>query len=277
MSNPSQQPPLKVAAWCIPRSLSSVLTQSITSQGNAEVFFEYYATAAHGGPEKIFKTPGNMPNDVREPLHSFQYVKDQLEADYPSREIVFVKDMAYAVDGRYDKLPHGYIHTFLTRHPGRVFPSLVRLAASFPPMLGEVKYHEISPSPGQSYKEQWDLFQYVTNELKQPAIVIDADDLIANPASIMKQYCDKIGFKFTDDLLTWEPDLVTKHKWNIAQTQLMANQFIGHYRRAFGSTSFEGGDSLHEINYDNENDDVKASIEYCLPFYEKLLKNKINP
>ncbi len=276
MSDSSKTPALRVVAWGVPRSLSSVFTQCISSKNNVEVFFEYFCTAAHGGPEKIYKTPGNLPNDVREKLFTFQYVKDQLEADYPGRDMVFLKGMAYAIDGRYDKLPQGFMHTFLIRHPGRVFPSLVRLAAAFPEMFGEVTHDQINPSAGKSYKEQWDLFQYVTNELKQPAIVIDADDLVANPASIMKQYCDKIGFKFTEDMLTWEPDLVSKHKWNIAQSHLMGNQFLGTYKRAFASTCFQGG-AAKEIKYDNEADDVKASIEFCLPFYTKIAEYKIQP
>ncbi|XP_072030221.1 uncharacterized protein [Amphiura filiformis] len=276
MSDSSKIPPLRVIAWGVPRSLSSVFTQCISSKGNVEVFFESFCTAAHGGPEKIFKTPGNLPDDVREPLMTFQYVKDQLEANYPGRDMVFLKGMAYAIADRYDKLPEGFLHTFLIRHPGRVFPSLVRLAACFPPFMGEVDFNQINPSPGKSYKEQWDLFQYVTNELKQPAIVIDADDLVANPASVMKQYCDKIGFKFTDDLLTWEPDLVEKHKWHLAQSHKMGNQFIGTYKRAFASTCFEGG-AAKEMNYDSESDDVKAAIEFCLPFYEKIAKYKILP
>ena len=165
----SKTTPTKAVAWGVPRSLSSVFTQCISSRGNVEVFFEYFATAAHGGPEKIFKTPGNLPNDVREPDFTFQYVKDQLEAEYPGRDMIFLKGMAYAIDGRYDKLPEGFLHTFLIRHPGRVFPSLVRLAGNFPPIFGDVSFKELNPGPGQGYKEQWDLFQYVTKELKQPS------------------------------------------------------------------------------------------------------------
>ena len=279
MTESSKSPskgPVKVAAWGVPRSLSSVLTQCISSKGTAEVFFESYCTAAHGGPEKTFKTPGNMPNSVRNPQFTFKYVKEQLEADYPGRDIVFLKGMAYALCNKYDRLPEGFHHTFLIRHPGRVFPSLVRLAAGFPFIFGKVSFKELNPGPGQGYKEQWDLFQYVTNELKQPAIVVDADDLLANPASVMKQYCDKIGFTFSEDMLSWEPNLVKKQKWHIARSQMLANTIVGQYKRAFASTGFEGRASK-EINYDNESDEVKASIEYCLPFYNQLSEHKINP
>ena len=268
------KPPIKVIAWSVPRSLSSVFTQCLCSRGNAEVFFESFATAAHGGPEKIYKTPGTVPNTVREPAHTFQYVKDNLEADYPGRKLVFLKGMAYAVDGRYDKLPEGFIHTFLIRHPAHVFPSQVKLAKSYPPMFGEISYKELIPVPGETYKEQWDLFQHVTEVLKQEAIVVDANDLVATPGATMKAYCDKIGYPYSDDMLTWEPDQVNKHKWHIANSQVMANTFLGMYKRAFESTCFVGG-AKKEINYENESDEVKASIEFCLPFYEKLAKYKV--
>ena len=273
-NNQTSSPKLRVMLWTPPRSLSSVFTQCVSSRDNVEVFFEVYTCAAHGGPEKKFKTPGGMPNVVREPLYTYDYVKNQLEADYPGRDMVFAKDMADAIDGRYEKIPKGFVHTFLIRHPGRVFPSLVRLAHSAPPFMGKVSFKELNPGAGEGFKELWDLFEYVTNTLKQPAIVVDTDDLVQNPGPIMKQYCKKIGFPYGDDLLQWEPDLVTKNKWHIANSHMMGNQMMGTYKRAFGSTCFEGG-QRKEVNYEDESDEVKESIAFCMPFYEKMLAHKI--
>ena len=45
----------------------------------------------------------------------------------------------------------------------------------------------------------------------QSSVIIDADDLQTNPASILCQYCEVIGIPFKESMLNWEAgDAITK-------------------------------------------------------------------
>ena len=57
---------------------------------------------------------------------AYEFVKSIQEADYPDKQLVFYKDMAYGLQGKYELLPEGYRHTFLIRNPYRAFPSQKR-------------------------------------------------------------------------------------------------------------------------------------------------------
>ena len=55
---------------------------------------------------------------------TYEFVKISMQEDhYPGEQLVFCKDMAYGLQGKYELLPKGYRHTFLIRNPYRAFPS----------------------------------------------------------------------------------------------------------------------------------------------------------
>ncbi len=133
--------------WTMPRSTSTVFLKCFSYLPNTQIFHEPYVCAFHFGPERHpppadsfladdkmgefhqvlddIKSDFPMAFSVRQ--CTFKFLKDELEADYPDKELVFGKDMAYTLDGKYDMLPDGYRHTFLIRNPYRVFPSYKKL------------------------------------------------------------------------------------------------------------------------------------------------------
>ena len=73
--------------------------------------------------------------------------------------------------------------------------------------------------------------------------VIDADDMLDNPAEMIEAYCETVGLKFSPDMLHWEDDENQKRakdafeKWRgfhddaIESTELRPRTHVSHYRR----------------------------------------------
>ena len=62
-------------------------------------------------------------------------------------------------------------------------------------------------------------------------LVIDADELLANPRGIMEHYCKETGLPFEEQMLTWEPGEVKdwmsyKHTHVFKDTLLKSSGFM---------------------------------------------------
>ena len=262
--------PTKIALWCVPRTLSSVFCKSIAEEGNSQVFFECFVGAVHSGPEQTISHPV-IGNVVSEPNFTYKYVKDEMEKELPEKELYFVKDMGYALAGRYDSLPDGYQHTFLMRHPARVFKSHALLMKK----IGMPTMKSFLPK-GYAFKELYDLYEYVTKELKQKSVVIDAEDLKANPKGIMSAYCHATGIPFQEDMLSWSPEVPNPKAWKAPPTCWIGNQMFGMYKEAFESTEFRSSDPK-PIDMGELSGEVKECVEFCMPYYEKLREVCLKP
>ncbi|KAK0658166.1 hypothetical protein DIS24_g4938 [Lasiodiplodia hormozganensis] len=119
--------------------------------------------------------------------------------------------------------------TFLIRHPRNSIPSYYR--CTIPPLDDITGFHNFMPSEA-GYDELRRTFDYlksiglvgpkiagqetngeVNGTVKPPfgaepveICVIDADDLLDNPAGIIKRYCESVGIEYTPDMLTWDND-----------------------------------------------------------------------
>ena len=103
--NRNSSSPNKVAIWSVPRSLSTVLTRSISTPSNCEVYFEYYGTACCFGPERICSPPAFRGQPPKQPEFTFDWVKKTVEKDHHGRDLILLKDPAYTVkkDGEYSR------------------------------------------------------------------------------------------------------------------------------------------------------------------------------
>ncbi|XP_072041307.1 uncharacterized protein [Amphiura filiformis] len=272
--------PNKVALWCVPRSLSTVFCKSIAEVENSVIFLEYYIAAAHSGPEQIISVSSH-PNDpvigrigryVPEPNFTYAYVKEEIESEAQGKELYFVKDMAYALGGEFGRLPEGYQHTFLMRHPAHVFESYNILMTE---KMGMPSLKSVLPQ-GFAFKEIYDLYEYVTKELKQMSVIIDADDLKANPEGIMRSYCDATGISFSKSMLSWKPEVLPPHpsKWKASSINWLQNRMFGLYKEALGSSEFKRSDSK-PINIEALSGEVKECTEFSLPYYNKLFELRL--
>ena len=263
--------PNKVALWCVPRSLSSVFCKCVANVENSRIIFEYYTAACHSGPEQTITHPGTPPGKIFEPEFTYKYVKEQLEQETTGIELYFLKDMAHGLAGDFTRLPDGYQHTFLMRHPARVFKSFQIMSKK----LGVPKMKQYMPD-GCGYKELWELHEYVTKVLKQKSVVLDADDLKVNPEVTVRRYCEATGIPFQESMLSWEPESPNPSTWKAPASSWFANQMFGIFKAAFESTGFVAGNPAQIVTEDLSAE-VMECVEFSMPYYEKLREVCLKP
>ena len=127
-----------------------------------------------------------------------------------------------------------YRWTFIIRHPRSSIPSLYRLSM---PASGEATgWHYYLPQEA-GYRELRVLFDYLlSHKLIEPnhVCLIDADDLIAQPAKIIERYCKYIGIDYRPEMLRWNTEEDKAH----ADEVFASPKWIAFHRDALESTGF---------------------------------------
>ncbi|KAF4546180.1 uncharacterized protein LTHEOB_4177 [Lasiodiplodia theobromae] len=103
--------------------------------------------------------------------------------------------------------------TFLIRHPRHSLPSYHR--CTVPPLAAVTGWSHYLPSE-VGYGELQRLFDYLrgvgivsagqggsSSEEAVEVCVIDADDLLDDPAGVVRQYCESVGIEFRPGMLRW--------------------------------------------------------------------------
>ncbi|XP_072015544.1 uncharacterized protein [Amphiura filiformis] len=266
MSTSEKPNRVRVVVWTVPRSGSTVFIKSVTSNGDVKGFFEPYAVAEHYGPEGRLKLPEGGPE---EPTYTVEAVKGWLEADDTSARSVFVKDLAYAVDGRYHVMPKGYRNSFLIRKPISVFKSYYRVCSR---MTGdpEQNYRDWLPKDVNIFKCLSDLVEYVESNLKEDFCILDVEDVMKNPAEMMKKYCDNVGLIYNEGLLHWEQGTPDEDTWVMGKAIREAEAELQWGTNCTTSTGWGKGIKQPPAEGEVFPKVVYDMAEFALPYYEKL-------
>lgn len=226
--------------------------------------------------------PDVKPGWFHESICTFQWVKQTLEAPYPGKSLVFSKDIGFCITDKLHMLPRGFRHTFLIRHPHKVYPSWKGITW---PLLqkDDIGFRlQDMPEPfcpkRYGYAEMWDLVEYIKQQGDPNPVLIDADDLQASPASIMRQYCDAIGIPFNESMIQWSGDRDLLDDWIINSTFVAVNKISGKggfYEAAFSSTHFKAPSKIPSRS--ELTDDILELVDASMPYYEKLYALRIKP
>jgi hypothetical protein len=113
--------------------------------------------------------------------------------------------------------------TFLIRHPRASIPSYFR--CTVPPLDAVTGFYNFMPSEA-GYDEVRRVFEYLRSigavgprisgqaavdakeggETGVEICVVDADDLLDNPAGMIEAYCKSVGLEYTPEMLKWESE-----------------------------------------------------------------------
>ncbi|XP_077983061.1 uncharacterized protein LOC144437903 [Glandiceps talaboti] len=256
--------------WTAPRCRSTVFERSMRTLEDIRVFHEYFSISAYAGEEKFFQRYTNT-----KPMTNFKFsdVKNLYEGRFPGYKGVFVKDMAYCMVGKEEHIPEGYNHAILIRNPVHALTSLHRTITE-----GDIPEWADGFFPEEAgFRELWNMYEHLTNVKGINPTVIDSDDLLSDPASMMKKYCNIVGFQYTDDMLRWEPENdCEKWTWETDHftwekdwygTVLASSGFIKKSKESMKKT----------IDVSSLPEYVQTAIQDAQPFYEKLYKYRIVP
>jgi len=290
--NSSLSPPRKIYLWSHARSLGTVFLKCLTHIPDTQVINGIFTSCYFFGSETPFKLRDKfivLPEDVdlsEFPLvydgaaSTYDWAESQFKLDYTGKKYIIYKDAPISLQGRHELIPKGFRHTFMIRHPHRMFTSWKRLLISNggSAILEGTNLKEMIETNFNGmfeYKELYDVLVFLQNHPElgdTKPVVMDVDDLLNNPQSVLKQYFNAIDVPFKEEYLYWKPgtDLV-KH-WKVSR-QLIGRGLrggnLGYFKKALVETSeflpaneLPGRDELDE--------DVRACVDMVMPYYEKL-------
>ncbi|XP_033639227.1 branched-chain-amino-acid aminotransferase-like protein 1 [Asterias rubens] len=298
----------RVLLWAIPRTCSSILLKSLSNIPDSQMIFELYSSANFYGPDRreqtthpdrithpeptyegieldgngLLKGPGS---GFKSSICSFEWVKQQLEADYQSKKVIIAKELAHFFNRRYKLIPTGYQHVFLIRNPYKVFPSWKKLLIEFSELSGRKfelgdpvldQFPEVT-KPGVAYKEITNLWLHIKeNNLDTDPIIIDSDDLLQNPKEILSAVFSRVGIPYSDSLLSWEAGVSVVDQWMVSGTHKKKIEHTETFKNFRNTTGFKK--PVHESELPDLATfppDVQRCIENSMPYYLKLFDQRL--
>ena len=102
--------------------------------------------------------------------------------------------------------------------------------------------------------------------MSKEVIVIDADDLMADPRGLLKKYCAFVGLKYDDSMLDWSNETNKPDKpWEFIPPAWTCD--------LKETNSFRKSDKIQDKNIEYPQI-VEQAIADCVPWYEKLYQNR---
>lgn len=145
-----------------------------------EPFYAYYLHETgiiHPGKDDVLQSQSRSQYVVRSELESIK------------AGILFIKNMAHHMAVMDQSFADGVTHLFLIRNPRQIISSYANVIET--PTLKDI---------GIEY--QYDLFTRLLAQGRHP-VVLDTGLLLANPASVLEQACERLEIPFFREMLSW--------------------------------------------------------------------------
>ena len=188
MSQPA--PPRHIAVWSGPRNISTAMMRSWGSRPDTyvsdEPLYAHYLSATglnHPGRDEVIATgesdwrkaveciTGPVPENC-----SIWYQKHMSHHLLPEIGREWLGDVA---------------NGFLIRDPREVLASYIQR-------------RETVTLQDLGFRELIEIFELVLDRTGKPPPVIDARDVLSDPARLVPLFCEALGIEFRDDMLRWE-------------------------------------------------------------------------
>ncbi|XP_070548945.1 uncharacterized protein [Ptychodera flava] len=122
------------------------------------------------------------------------------------------------------------------------------------------------------YHELWETYQYIRDVKGQTPMVIDSDDnLLYDPATTMKKFCDFAGFEFKESMLHWKPGPVEGWSWPFA------GDWYSSVMNSSGFVTHEVHDKASQVDVGSYPELIQKTIRDSELYYEKLYNLRTKP
>ena len=172
--------------WGAPRSRSSAFFRMMIERGDFTAVHEPFSYLAEFGYAVLAGTRVTSAPALLSGLRQLAamrpvFVKETTGKRYPE---VLGDEKFMACDA---------VHTFLIRHPREIIASRYPLDPDAP--IDKVGFESL-----------FEVFTEAARLTGHDPVVIDAADLVASPAAIVRAYCERVGIAFLPPALTWSPE-----------------------------------------------------------------------
>ena len=237
----------RIAMWSGPRNLSTALLYAFAARGDCAVWDEPFYAA-------YLQATGIAHPMAAEIIAAHEADPDRVAATCKGpvpqgKSLFYQKHMTMHMMPEFDRRwMRSCQNVFLIRHPARVVASYSKKRES--PTL-----HDIG------FVQQAELFDEVADWSGAAPLVVDSDDIRADPEEMLQKLCDACGVRFTRKMLSWPAG-------GHAADGVWAPHWYGAVHR---STGFEGAEGpLPALG-----GDYARLAEGALPYYKSLLMRKI--
>lgn len=156
-----------------------------------------------------------------------------------------------------------FTHSFIIRNPQRAVLSHYRALQRF--MDNYDKYFvEAYERDDIAFVSLCEFYFFLKGKLNTDPVIIDADDLLANPEKMMKAYCERVGITYREGMTKWEP--------YSGFTEDFKKQMVFNYEWVGGALKSSGFEKLTPLPAlpDDVPLIVKKCIDECFVPYNKL-------
>jgi hypothetical protein len=183
--------PLRIAMWSGPRNISTAMMRAWENRPDTAVvdepFYACYLAAtgsAHPGREDVLAA---QPTDWRA-------VVARLVGDTPGdRPVFYQKHMTHHMLPAFGRDWLGAVtNCFLIRSPAEVVASYAETRRA--PTLEDL-----------GFRQQAEIFEHVADRLGRAPPVLDASDVLRDPAGTLTLLCLAVGIPFDARMLSWPP------------------------------------------------------------------------
>eukprot|EP00057_Strongylocentrotus_purpuratus_P010689 XP_011665163.1 PREDICTED: uncharacterized protein LOC105438705 [Strongylocentrotus purpuratus] len=294
--------------WCVPRSVSTALTKCLSFIEGIQMWFEPYTycrfaqvitkeqldldlPAEYEGNEEIYKRMTDQLREIRlmntTTQENLSYASIGRFLEQSVSRHVLVKDMSFAMSPeKYKFLPKGFKHIFLIRHPLRVFNSLRKSIFGQLSALGMLKGESAveetfdvgrdnpfrNAGDGSMYKDVYDMWKYVNENLDAESIVVDSDDLLSNPAEILPKICRAAGLPYDESLLKWDGSSEVTKSWMVPADDIV-ERMVYFYEIAIKSSKFLPASNMP--SRDDVRPDVIRCTDQAMKYYDEMYEVRI--
>ena len=238
---------LRIAMWSGPRNLSTAMMRSFGSRSDTfvsdEPFYGAFLKASGADHPMRAEVIAAMDCDWRR-------VADTLSGPAPDGSpIWYQKHMWHHMVGPigYDDFA-GFTHAFLIREPERMIASYLRKreAAAF----GDF-----------GLERQADFFEREADRLGHPPPVVDANDVLEDPAGVLAKLCAALG-------IAWDPAMLGWARGRRSTDGPWAPHWYGAVEASTGFGPPERG----AVDLPAE---AQRLADRCRPYYERLAAHRI--
>ena len=238
---------IRIAMWSGPRNLSTAMMRSFGSRADTfvsdEPFYGCFLKTTGADHPMREETIAAMDCDWRS-------VMETLRGDTPDgSSIWYQKHMWHHMAGPigHDDFS-GFTHAFLIRDPERMIASYLRK-------------REAAHFEDFGLQRQAEFFDREAARLGHAPPVVDANDVLADPNSVLSQLCETLGIPWDAAMLSWAPGLRdTDGPW--------APHWYGAVEKSTGFGPPETGPV-------DLPDDGRRLADHCRPYYEHLAMHRI--
>ena len=127
---------------------------------------------------------------------------------------------------------------------------------------------------GNYFRKLYDLYVYVGDNIEPNPVVIDIDDLLADPGRVLKAYCEAVNIPYTDDLLHWKPGRECMDElWMVAKEHILDHNVADIHKETFASTGFG---QVHKCPDRSElSDEFLHYSDLSMKYYEEMYANHL--